>query len=91
MKQLIIIWLLVLITIIGGSLYMNHAINDMLEAIPEAHTSVLTPQTSLEVVYNYNEQKTANINVLEPKVSDAYLQYGVGNTPDNRLQGAYNQ
>lgn len=30
----------------------------------------------LYVVHNSNEQVTANVNVLEPKVSDAYLQYG---------------
>jgi hypothetical protein len=32
--------------------------------------------TSLEVVNNYGYQRTANINVLEPKVSSEYLQYG---------------
>jgi hypothetical protein len=76
MKSLIIIWLAVLVTIVGGSAYMNHAIGQMIEEMPDSHTSVLTPRTSLEVVYNYSEQKTANINVLEPKVSDVYLQYG---------------
>ncbi len=74
MKSLIIIWLLALVTIIGGGLYMNHAINGMIEQLPEEHTSVLTPQSTLEVVYNYQEQKTADIHVLEPKVSDVYYQ-----------------
>lgn len=30
----------------------------------------------LAVTANYGGQKTANVNVLEPKASDAYLQYG---------------
>jgi len=30
----------------------------------------------LKVVNNYGEQKTANVHVLEPKVSDAYYQWG---------------
>lgn len=76
MKSLIVIWLLVLAVVVGGSAYMNHAIGQMIEEMPEARTSVLTPRTSLEVVYNYQEQRTTNINVLEPKVSDVYLQYG---------------
>jgi hypothetical protein len=65
---------------------MNNAINSMVESLPDEHTSVLTAQTSLKVVYNYDEQRTANINVLEPKVSDAYLQWGA-----NGVQGASNE
>ena len=42
----------------------------------EANTSVLSVPSSLEVVNNYGEQKTADIHVIEPKVSDAYLQWG---------------
>jgi len=52
----------------------------MVQPMPVEHaTAVLKPVSTLEVVNNYNEQKTAPINVLEPKVSDAYL------------QGAYNE
>jgi flagellar basal body-associated protein FliL len=86
MRSLVIIWLLVLVTLVGGAVYMNHAINSMVESLPEARTAVLTPRTSLKVVYNYQEQKTANINVLEPKVSDVYLQYG-----SNGVQGSSNE
>ena len=76
MKSLIVIWVAVLVTIVGGSAYMNHAIGQMVQEMPDSHTSVLTPRTSLEVVYNYGEQKTAPIHVIEPKVRDVYLQYG---------------
>ncbi len=91
MKSLIIIWVAVLITLIGGTIYMNHAINGMIERVPEnsvrinycntngmvvltANKCHISGFNSLEVINNYQEQKTANINLLEPKVSDAYLQ-----------------
>ena len=56
MRSLIIIWLLVLVTLVGGSLYMNHVIGQMLV---ETQTSVLTPRTSLEV-------HSANSTQLQP-------------------------
>lgn len=90
MRSLIIIWLAVLVTLIGGTIYMNHAINIMVKSLPDEYTSVLTPQTSLEVVYNYGEQKTADIHILEPKVSADYLQYGYGSYVLD-LQGSYNE
>lgn len=71
MKSLIIIWLLVLVTLVGGGVYMNHAINGMLEAIPEAHTSVLTAQTSLEVVNSYGEQKTLDISTIQGSYNES--------------------
>jgi hypothetical protein len=83
MKSLIIIWLVALLTIVGGIVYFNHVINSLLL---EVQSAPINGYTSLEVVYNYEEQKTANIHVIEPKVSGAYLQWGA-----NQLQGAYNE
>jgi hypothetical protein len=50
---------------------------NLCELIESGAVKPLTPVSCLEVVNNYGVQKTANINVLEPKVSDVYLQYGV--------------
>lgn len=46
MKTLIAIWVLVLITIVGGSWYMLNTINKM---VIEEQTSVLTPRSTLTV------------------------------------------
>lgn len=60
MKSLIIIWLTVLVVLVGGGLYMNHAINELVESLPEQHTSVLRGFNSLEVVNSDSTQ-------LQPK------------------------
>jgi flagellar basal body-associated protein FliL len=41
----------------------------------------------LRVVNNYDEQRTANVNMLEPKVSDVYLQYGANASGQVKAQG----
>lgn len=50
MKSLTIIWLVVLAVIVGGGLYVNHAIGQMIGEMPDSHTSVLTPQSTLTVL-----------------------------------------
>lgn len=45
-------------------------------------------ESNLTAVDNYGEQKTAPVHVLEPKVSDAYLQYGSGDIKTYNPQGS---
>lgn len=63
MKSLIIIWVLVLVTIIGGTVYMNHTINNMIKRLPEDNTSVLTGFNSLEV-QNSNSTQLQPVQAL---------------------------
>lgn len=50
---------------------------NLCELIKTGAVTPVTPVSCLKAVNNYGVQKTANVNVLEPKVSDVYLQYGV--------------
>lgn len=49
MKSLIIIWLVVLAVVVGGSAYMNHAIGQMIEEMPAPRIG-LVRGSSIEVV-----------------------------------------
>jgi hypothetical protein len=91
---MVLIGLLVLAGLISVGMMLAAlwlAINMTAPLPVEAYRVDIKPVSSLEVVYNYSEQKTADISVIEPKVSDVYYQNTAGNTPNNRLQGAYNQ
>jgi hypothetical protein len=69
---------------VGSSVVINHCDTSGMIVLTDSRCDI-SPQTSLEVVYNYGEQKTAPIHVLEPKVSDVYLQYA---PMVNELEGA---
>lgn len=81
-KSLIIVWSRVIVLILAG-LFIGAvlglwAINKYMvveAAIVDSRLSYVPHGASLEVVHNYGEQKTANVHVLEPKVSDVYYQY----------------
>jgi len=82
MKSLIVIWLLVLVTLVSGGLYVNNALGNMLV---EVNTSVLTPRTTL-TVENSNpstlqpsqavyEDETRPSDVIQPTMLDNDLQH----------------
>jgi len=51
--------LVVLAVVVGGSAYMNHAIGQMVQEMPDSHTSVLTPRSTLTV-------ENSNPSTLQP-------------------------
>lgn len=85
MKSLIIIWLVVLAVIVGGSAYMNHAIGQMIVEMPDSHTSVLTPRSTLTVQSSDSstlqpagavyEDETRPSDVIQPTMLDNDLQH----------------
>lgn len=68
MKTLVVIWLAVLVTAIGGTAYVNAEINKLV--VNEPFT------VSNEVTTPVNPQKTISVYKLQPTVSDASLQWG---------------
>lgn len=85
MKSLIIIWLVVLAVIVGGSAYVNHAIGQMIEEMPAPRIG-LVRGSSLEVVQStdsvalqpagavYEDEETAAL-IVQPTMWDNDLQH----------------
>ena len=103
MRSLIIIWILVLVTIIGGGVYMSNAINELIERVPETHTSAVTSFNSLEVrnstssdkqLITYAEDNTTEVQLLQ---DTDYLQvtrhwaFLQDTQTANAIQGSFNQ
>ena len=79
MKSLIIIWLLVLVVLVGGLVYMNHVINELVKAVPETRVAVLRPISSLEVVNSNSSNKdTLQGSYIGDFTSTEYIQSACG-------------
>lgn len=65
MKSLIIIWLLVLVTLVGGFWYMNTAINQLIQEIPKDSVIINHCNTNGMVLLTHSKCVLTGFNSLE--------------------------